>query len=182
MKIEHPKEFKQGTRILMLTLRTKDGGIKQNTPDRVAKKMISRNEQEFDECFEKLSLLRKGKERIYSTVDERNMNNAIRIFKGRQLDADYFDSESHFSFYTDIWNRWISSLQSPKARIGTLFLVDVDYDKDDEHKIRKEIKEHKIQMIHEYKTKNGKHFILKPFNPAKVSFDVLKNHMMLLEF
>ena len=180
MKIKHPKEFKQGVRILMLTLRSKDGG-KSNNPDRVSLKMISRCEEDFDKCLEKLSLQRKEQERIYSTIDERDMDKAIRIFKERQLDADYYDTENRISFYTDIWNRWIGSLQSPKARINTLFLVDID-EEDNEEFIREEIKENELKIIHEYKTKKGRHLILYPFNPNLVSFKVNKNFMMLWEF
>lgn len=176
--IEHPESFKEGIRILMLTLRSKEGG-KTNLPDRSAKKMISRNPEEFDKCMQILMDRRVGMERIYSTVDERDIDNAIRIFKGRQLDADYFDRESHVSFYVDIWNRWISSLQSPRARKGCLFMVDVDDDKQEEDNIRKSIEAHGFNLIHEYPTKNGRHFILEPFNPNLVEFDCLKNHMML---
>lgn len=174
--IEHPESFKKGTRILLITLRNKDGGEGSN---RSAKKMISRNPEEFDKCMEILIKRRRGMERIYSTVDERDIEKAIRIFKGRQLDADYYDIESKHSFYIDIWNRWISSIQSGGARKGTLFMVDVDDDKNEEDRIRQEIKEKGIELVHEYPTKNGRHFILNPFNPSLVSFDCLKNHMML---
>jgi len=180
MKIEHPKQFKEGVRILMLTLRSKEGG-KVNMPDRVAKKIVSRNAEEFDQALEKLSALRIEPERIYATVEERDLNKGIRIFKERQLEADYYDPDSHFSFYVDIWNRWISSLQSPKARANTLFLVDID-EEDDEELIRKEIKENELKIIHEYNTKNGEHLILYPFNPNIVSFKVNKNFMMLWEY
>jgi hypothetical protein len=176
--IEHPDEYKEGVRILMLTLRSKDGG-KMNNPDRVAVKLVSRNREEFDKCFEKLLALRKGEERIYSTVDQRSLTKGIRIFKYRQLDAEYFDKDSMESFYVDISNRWVSALQSPKARAECKFMVDVDYPKDDEEGIRQQIKDLDLTLLHEYNTKNGKHFILKPFNPKLVSFDVLQNHMML---
>lgn len=176
--IEHPEEFKDGVRILMLTLRSKDGG-KMNNPDRVAVKLVSRNKEEFDKCFAKLLALRKGEERIYSTVDRRDLEKGIRLFKYRQLDAEYFDPASRISFYIDIYNRWISALQSPKSRAECKFMVDVDYPKDDEQGIRDQIKELGLTLEHEYKTKNGKHFILKPFNPSLVNFDILTNHMML---
>ena len=182
-----PLQFKQGVRILMLTLRGKEGG-KITKPDRVSKKVISRNETEFDAMYEKLSLLRKGEERIYSTVDERNMEKAIRSFKERQLEADYYDQETKFSFYTDVWNRWISCLQSPKAKNGTLFLIDIDDEGENaqnvgkEEQIRQEIIKNSIEIVFEYPTKNGKHIITKPFNPALVSFQIQKNAMMLLKF
>lgn len=182
MKIlNHPNKFKQGVRILILTLRAKDGG-KVTKPDRVARKMISRNEQEFDECLNKLNSIAKENERIYATADPRDMEKGIRIFKERQLEADYYDTDSKYSFYTDIANRWISALQSPKARIGTTFLVDVDYEENDVVKIKNEIKDNNIKIDYEYKTKNGEHLILQPFNPGLVSFSCAKNAMMLWGF
>ncbi len=180
MKIEHPKQFKQGVRILMLTLRSKESG-KVNMTDRFGKKVVTTGEEEFDKALERLSKARISPERIYSTIEERDINKGIRLFKERQLDADYYDLESRISFYKDIWNRWISCLQSPKSRINTLFLVDIDKE-DNEDEIRKEIKDKKLDIVHEYKTKNGRHLILNPFNPNLVSFEVHKNYMMLWEY
>lgn len=185
-EIKHPDNFKTGYRILMLTLRNTDGG-KVDNPDRVSKKLISSGVHEFDEIYAKLLALRKGEERIYCTIDERDIDKAIMIFKHRQLDADYVDEKSRDSFYVDIWNRWISSLQSPRARKGTLFLVDID-EKDGGQNvglyesIKAEIQEKGIEIVHEYKTKNGIHIITKPFNPSTVTFFVQKNAMMLLTY
>jgi hypothetical protein len=176
--IQHPEEFKDGVRILMRTLRSKEGG-KVNKPDRVADKVVSRNREEFDKIFAHLMSKREGQERIYSTVDERDMDKAIRLFKYRQLDSDYFDKESRNSFYTDIFNRWISALQAPESRKGTLFMVDEDEGKDDSLKIMDDITKNRIEIVHQYPTKNGWHLILKPFNPSTVHFDVQKNGMML---
>ena len=61
-------------------------------------------------------------------------------------------------------------------------MVDVDGDKDDEADIRMQIAENNIEIVHEYPTKNGRHLILNPFNPALVSFDIQKNGMMLLAY
>lgn len=176
--IDHPQEFKEGVRILMRTLRSKEGG-KLTGPDRVAEKLISKNAEEFDKCFAELMSRRVGQERIYSTVEARSLDKAIRIFKYRQLDAEYFDKESRDSFYVDIYNRWISALQNPGARSETYFMVDVDDGKDDYNKIQVEILKNNITLVHDYFTKNGRHVILKPFNPALVTFDVQKNGMML---
>lgn len=176
-----PDEFKEGVRILMLTLRSKEGG-KVNKPDRVAKKMVSRNKDDFNKKFAELLVERKGDERIYSTVDARDIEKAIRMFKERQLESDYYDTESRHGFYFDVFNRWISSLQSPRAQVGTLFMVDIDDEKNEYEPIMKEIKENGIGIVYDYPTKNGRHLVLKPFNPALVKFTVLKNHMLLLAY
>lgn len=177
--IEHPESFKEGVRILMRTWRNKEGGNLGGRPDRKSKKLVSRNPKEFDECFNILMGDRIGMERIYSSVDQRDMEKGIRIFKQRMLDSDYYKKDERHGFYIDVYNRWISSIQSPQARKGKTFMVDVDDDKNEEDSIREEIKEKGLELVHEYPTKNGRHFILKPFNPKTVSFEVLQNHMML---
>lgn len=177
--INHPNEFKTGVRILIRKLRSKDQvGARSNGTE---EKIITRNVDEFCDAFNDLMTRRTGQERIYSTVDARDMNAGIRIFKQRQLDADYYDEASKHSFYTDIYNRWISSLHAPPAAATSYFMVDVDEDTD-EVKIRKEVVDNKLTIVHEYPTKNGKHIILEPFNPNIVSFKVDKNALMLLAY
>ena len=58
-------------------------------------------------------------------------------------------------------------------------MADVDDGKDDEKKNSRRNRREQLTIVEDYPTKNGKHLILKPFNPQIVSFDVLKNHMML---
>jgi hypothetical protein len=174
--VDHPIQFKEGVRIIMLALRGKEGG--NNKPDRVSKKYITRNPQEFDECMEKLLKVRKGQERIYSTVNGRDTQKAIILFKHRQLDADAYALPEKESFYIDIWNRWISCLQNPACRTDKLFMLDAD-SKEDEETMREEIRINNVEVVHEYDTKNGHHFILNPFNPSQLKCDVLRNHMML---
>ena len=179
--IQHPNEYKTGYRVLMRTLRSKDGG-KINKPDRVAETVVAYGVDEYYEAFEKLLSKRTGQERIYSSVDERDIRKAIRIFKERQLEADYYNEEDKNSFYVDIRNRWISSLSNPKSAKTTLFLVDIDDDKDDALDIHNQIEKCNIEILHEYKTKNGSHLILKPFDPNIVTFPIQKNGMMLLAY
>lgn len=182
-----PKQFKQGIRLLMLTYRGKEGGLKTR-PDRVAIKKLSRNEQEFDKIFSELQEEMKKSDkplRIYSSVNSRDIKKAIREFKERQLEADYFDEESKNQFYFDIKNRWISSLMKPSCRNETFFLFDADdltrwtigeaIDKLEES----------TDVIWHYKTKNGYHIITKPFNPndLKENFgEIKKDGLMLLDF
>lgn len=178
--IDHPDSFKEGVRILMLTLRGKDGG--SNKPDRKAHTIITRNRTEFDTAFLALRDKAESLERIYVTVDERDFNKAMMLFKHRQLEADCYDQKSKEEFYMDLKNRFVSCLQNPSCRVGTLFMVDIDDEKNELEPIMREIKEKNIEIVHQYPTKNGVHLILNPFNPALVSFTVLKNHMLLLAY
>ncbi len=178
--INHPAQFRNGVRILMRTLRAKDGG-KVTDPDRVADRVVSRNIEEYDDLLAQMLRRRTGRERIYSTADARDMHKAIRLFKERQLEADYYDVTSRDSFYADIHNRWISALVSPRCAVGTTFLVDVD-DAQALTIAETEIASNGLEILHTYPTKNGKHIILRPFNPQLVSFEVKKNSMMLVAY
>ncbi len=188
MEIEDlPIQFKQGLRMIMLTLRGKDGGLKTR-PDRIAKKKLSTCPEEFDKIVKEFQEEMRGSDiglRIYSSVNARDIKKAQREFKERQLEADYFDEESKNQFYLDIKNRWISCVMKPSCRAETFFLFDAD------NLTRKTIGEaiDKIDEITDvvwhYKTKNGYHIIAKPFNPndLKENFgEIKKDALLLLDF
>lgn len=176
--IEHPKVYKEGVRVLLRVTRNKDvpgGG------DRSSKKMVSQSPEEFDEILQEMIAGAKEGERIYSTLDPRDVKKAIRIFKTRQLEADYYSEEDHKSFYLDVKNRWISSLMAPQARAGNKFLIDID-DPNDYEKAIAELAFNGTPPEYTYTTKNGMHIITNPFNPKTVSFPVQKNAMMLVAY
>ncbi len=162
------KGFTDGVRVLFLIWRKKERAkVDRNLKIR---KLISSDEEEFEKCLEQLlDLKEKYAElplRIYSTVNKRNMDKAIRKFKELQLENDYQDKAQFYGFYKDIKNRWISSLMRPSSRLETQFIIDIDNeDKDYLKKIESEILEHHTELIKKYKTKNGYHLIVKPFNP-----------------
>jgi hypothetical protein len=174
------KDFTCGFRILVLTHRGKEGGPGR---DRLGKnnRKISRNPEEFKSAL--ISLLKeKGKDmRIYSSVNERDFNKAVRNFKFKMLEADYFDQESKERFYVDIRNRWIGSLAEPTSRKETKFLIDID-EEDNEEDIKEQLKKVEVKILFEYPTKNGKHIITKPFNPNEVKAEIKKDAMVLLDY
>jgi hypothetical protein len=167
-------DFSYGYRVLMLVFRKKDG--RSGT----AKKLISKDREEFMECIVRLLELAKDHDesfRIYSSVNERDIDKAIRIFKQRQLDKDYESKEARDFFYRDVKNRFISSLMKPSARAETKFLVDVDYDENDDFDVIYEELDKHTNILFHYGTKNGEHIITEPFNynkcdiPTKINKD-----------
>lgn len=165
MILEHPPLFKEGVRILIRMTRNKDGAV--GNVDRHAKKIITRSPEEFDAAIEELVSTSQEGERVYSTVEARDVKKAIRLFKNRQLDADY---DGHIEdFYLDIKNRWVSCLQNPRASSGTLFLFDCD-DAETHLSVVNTLKErgHGEKILHDYPTKNGAHVITKPFDYTKL--------------
>jgi len=175
-------DFMDGYRLLMLTLRGKEGG-KVNKPDRVAKRLITKDKVEFLKLLGDLLEIKRPEERIYSSVNPRNIKKGIRLFKQRQLDADYFDETSKNSFYLDVKNRWISAIMSPSCKAESNFLIDIDKGDDDEHAIEKQVAKKGIKILLEYPTKNGRHIVTKAFNPALLPcVELKKDGLLLLNF
>lgn len=180
-----PIQFKTGLRLIMLTLRGKDGG-KKTKGDRVAKRRLSTCPEEFDRIVKEFEQIKTPEMRIYSAVNERDIKKAQREFKERQLEADYYAEYDRNKFYLDIENRWISCVMKPSCRAETFFLFDADnltkktvggaIDKIDEI----------TDVIWHYKTKNGGyHIITKPFNPnlLKENFgEIHKDGLILVSF
>ena len=185
--INHPPSFKEGVRVLLLMLRAKDGGSAK-TDRRATKKIITKSPAEFDEALEELRSLWTTDQRIYSTINTCNIENAIRIFKYRQLDADWFADEDRHNFYLDLENRWISCLKSPQATKGSLFMFDFDNDMPEKTKLFRDfhIPTSNFDVVDTYATRNGHHVITTPFNPQLVVPEVrtilMKNALMLWSY
>lgn len=181
MNLTHiPDEFKSGVRIVMRMLRNKDGGLAK--PDHSAKKFITDGVYEWNNAVAELVRNAQPNERIYASLERRDMVKAIHEFKRRQLDADLYDNEAKLSFYRDIKNRFISCLASPPCRAERLFLIDCD--SGDEFRIAKAHDIITENFIYEYPTKNGFHIIVKPFNPKLLTppldTKVQKNALILV--
>ena len=172
------QDFTDGWRVILLSDRKKLGGV--NEKDRKKRsKWVTRNTDEFAEALAEAYDIAGKSQRIYSTLNERDFNKAVRIFKGLQLDMDFDAAESRERFYLDIKNRWISCLMRPPARKTSYFLIDVDNNEgDDVDAIRAEIVQH-TEILLEYLTPNGTHIITKPFNHTLVKAEVKTDGLML---
>lgn len=173
--------FTNGYRFIMLCHRNKEGGVNR---DRKQIKKVSKNKEHFIDILSKMfEVIDRKKEipyRIYSCVNARDIDKAIRNFKFLQLEADYYDTESRNSLYLDIKNRWFSALMRPNARTETNFLIDIDED-DDYEKIKSDLCKITRNQF-EYKTKNGYHIITTPFNPALLKAKINKDGLLLLYY
>jgi len=172
--------FTDGVRFLMLTHRSKEGG--KNRDRKQTYKKFSRNEKEFKEIvIEYLEIISKSNipYRIYSSVNKRNVNKAIREFKRLQLDADYDECTS--DFYFDVKNRWISSMMRPSSREDTNFLIDLDEGEDVDKCLNRLV--HITRNYFKYQTKNGWHIIVQPFDPRLMEgYDIKKDGLLLLKY
>ncbi len=174
-----------GVNLLMLIFRAKEGAQSANN-DKL-RKIIVTNKQEF---INGLYELLETKERmnlplrIYSSVNSRDMEKAIRQFKFEQLNADYYDVLSRHAFYFDIKNRFIGTLMTPTCRAETKFLLDVDDEKSQNESLKK-LAELDIEILDVFKTKNGYHILTKPFNPNLFTIEnveIKKDAMLLLDY
>ena len=171
--LDHPDEYRNGVRVLFLKGRYKDGIVHQRT-----RQVISHDADAFDDGLKELQLLAQPGERIYASAGPRCLERATRIFKEKQLAADY---EEGIQFYRKLTDRWISCLMKPTSedKENKKWLIDCDTTEDTwavEDYIAKKDWEH-----YRYQSKSGTHFILEPFNLKDWPFPemVHRNAIML---
>lgn len=160
-----PNSFKEGCRLILLLERNKEGG--RGSERNRSKRKISNTIEEYDAIVSEFiaeATLSDVPLRVYASVNTRDRDKGIREFKRQQLDADYYDNESKYSFYNDCRNRWIGSLMKHSSRGTAFFLIDCDTQ---EEKIdaERQLSERNIVPVFSYPTKNGQHIITQPFNP-----------------
>lgn len=178
--IDHPMSFSDGTRVLLLKGRHKDGLADQRCIMRV-----SHSQEEFSRRLGELSAAWREGERIYVTAGRRSVQAASRIFRERQLASEY-DADP-MAFYRSIHNRWVSSLMDPKAQEQKLWLFDCDSQADIDAAWGALAKHHDPQaMQYGYPTKNGLHIVCTPFDRSNLPEHVAKllhiNPIMLWGF
>lgn len=178
--------FSTGVRVLFLIHRNKEGGETNNTKVR---KVITRDSEEFRleliKLYDEKERSKNIPYRIYSSLNSRDIKKAIRKFKYEQLEADYYDGEQHQQFYYDCKNRFIGCLMQPGSAAESNFLLDCDsmiaFDK-----AQHQLFDLNIEIIKQYKTKNGWHIITPPFNPnlfKKIEdCELMKDSLILLSY
>lgn len=183
---EEFKAYSSGCRVLFLLQRHKEGGETNNSK---LMKILTRTPEEYLEAIKKLVGEKMDSElplRIYASVNERDFNKAIRQFKYEQLDADYYDQNQKENFYLDIKNRFLGCLMQPAQRATSFFLFDIDNEegRDVMGEALKVIPDEMI--VSQFKTKNGWHFVTKPFNYTTLTLpkgvEMKKDALLLLDY
>lgn len=154
--LEHPEKYKLGVRVLLLRGRPKDG-LEENR----AITRISHYPEQFDRRLLELTSIARNGERIYVSAGARDLGKAARTFRERQLNSEY--DRNPLDFYQKLDARWASCLQSPGAQAEKLWMFDCDSPEDTER--TKDFTEARgLVDPYWYRTKNGEHCIVKPFN------------------
>lgn len=179
-------KFTDGTRVLFLIQRHKEGGETNNTK---LTKLVSRDGIEWFLNLKELVGKKMESEnslRIYGSVNSRDFKKAIHKFKIEQLDAEMYCQDQIERFYLDLRNRFIGCLMQPANKETSLFLFDIDNEEGrDVHEEALNVipNEH---IVHVYKTKNGWHIITNPFNYTKIKLpdgvELKKDGLLLLDY
>lgn len=161
--IDHPDQYRDGTRVLMLKSRHKDGHDKERQIMRV-----THSRDHFNCTLDELLAEARDGERIYGAAGVRDMAKAVRLFKQRQLDADYDDDP--LRFYRSVNERWISALMAPTSQATKLWLFDCDT-AEDGARVLSELAEHYDREMepYQYASKSGLHVVVQPFDRSRLS-------------
>lgn len=186
--------FISGTRVLLLLLRTKDGGHNKEHVRRHSRE-VAHSPEQIRKALTKLMILkatmRERDYRIYMSSAPRDLRKAELQFKTDLLQVDFTGNENKEYFYQHIEDKWISSLMKSNPMQGqNVFILDVDHKEDEPTKdilapVLKWCAENKIEIIHQYPTKNGWHIAVKPFNrklyPSELG-EVKDDGLLLLDW
>lgn len=164
--LDHPENYRDGTRVLMLKSRHKDGHEKERQLMRVTHSV-----EHFNRTLDELVGLARCGERIYGAAGPRDMAKAVRLFKQRQLDADYDDDP--LRFYRAINDRWVSALMAPASQAAKLWLFDCD-SAEDGAAVSCDLAEQYDRPMppYRYTSKSGLHILTQPFDRSKLSASV----------
>lgn len=157
-----PKEFRKGIRSVWLIFRGKDF-CNESRPQNIQK--LSTNPDEWQSCIDKLIVKRSHidlRGRIYSDLNARNINRAIREFKRRQFENDYQQDVS--KFYLSIEKNWLSCLEHKKSADTNYFLLDLDTPETYEETKQYIAKVNPKLLVFDYPTSAGGHIITHPHN------------------
>jgi hypothetical protein len=171
-----PASFKNGYRGILLIHRNKDGA--KGNAQRKSFKKISSSLEQWEKIVLEFAHMQKTSHpefRIYSSVNSRNMQKAIHEFKRRQLEFDYGNNQELDEFYRDIDNRFFSCLMNPNCKMESNFLIDCDTEAD--YQKAKCLIPNDLWIL-DYKTKNGRHLITKPFNPNEIKVEIKKDDLI----
>jgi len=176
-----PDKFKMGIRVIMLINRGVNNSNKGSK--RWINKIITTNENDWDNAFEKLSLLQDNLKdtnvRMYSCVNSRNIDKAISMFKHKQIDLN---EEMKNKFYSNINNSFCSCLMKPENKLSKYFIIDIDTKRTKEADYF--VFNNEIEVISIRETVNGHHYICKPFNFKLAenykTFSVIKDGLILV--
>lgn len=185
---EEFKSFTDGFRVLLLLQRTKDGG-NHNEEKRMFETYTTTNPDEFREKLFNLLLLKSSSDmplRIYMSANPRNPQKVVRYIEQQLLEAHYSSEEMRDSLYKKLLKKPRHFLMQQACKDSSLFIIDVD-DVEGVDAIGcalTKISELGIMEVKRYRTKNGWHIIVEPFNISlwNTYGEIKKDPLILLDY
>lgn len=181
-------EFTDGFRVLMLLQRTKDGGA-NDEEKRLFDSYTTTNSEEFKEKLFNLLLQKvvaKVPCRIYLSANPRNPLKVIRYIEESLISAHYADDTCRDSIYKKLLKKPRHFLMQQTCKDSSLFLIDVDDEpeRDVLGLALQKVGELGIVERKRYRTKNGWHIVVEPFNLAlwDTVGEVKKDPIILLDY
>ncbi len=180
-------DFTDGIRMIMLLQRKKDGGSNKEEK-RVFETYVTYSTEEFEDKLFNLLLIQAANKntRIYSCVNARNQKKIIREIHESLMEHYYADEICANSISKKIIKNPRHFVMQPKTKETSYFIIDVD-DVDGADALGDalyEMAQLDVQEIQRYRTKNGWHVIVHPFNLALWSgvSEVKKDALLLLSY
>jgi len=160
------EDFLDGTRVLLLLQRAKESGHNKEHKRRRARFVTHGDPEQIKRSLFELLLMQAISTvdyRVYLSAAPRDLVKAEMHFKKTMLDVDFTGNENKRFFYEHIEDKWISALMSSNPIQGrNVFVLDIDQENNSD--ALKRVAEHNIEVLKLYKTKNGWHIVVKPFN------------------
>lgn len=186
--MEEFKAFTDGCRVMILLQRTKDGG-NNHEERRTMSSRVSYSPEQFKNNLREMLLLQHIDERplrLYLSVNDRNVNKIIRHIKHELIDSDYIPEDQKENMYKKLLRSPKHFLMQPQNKKDNLFILDVDNEdgRDAMGEALQRMQDIGITEVLRYKTKNGWHIVVKPFNIA-LWFgpgEVKKDGLLLLKY
>lgn len=181
-------QFSEGARMIMLLERKKDGGHNKEELRNLATRFTFSGE-EYKRAIRDMLVLQLlyPESRMYTSVNPRKMTKVIQQIERELLELHYCKDDVQVE-YTH--KKLIKSprhfFMQPQCADGSLFVIDVDDEEgiDSSAEALKEAERVGVEILKTYKTKNGWHFVTKPFNPALWTHksEVKKDALILLNY
>lgn len=159
-------DFLDGTRVLLLLQRTKEDGHNKEHKRRRARFVTHGDKEQIKRSLFELLLMQAISTvdyRVYMSAAPRDVEKAEREFKRTMLEVDFNGGENKQFFYEHIEDKWISALMSSNPmKDRNVFVLDID--QEDNSDALKWVAMNNIEIMKQYKTKNGWHIVVKPFD------------------
>lgn len=118
--------------------------------------------QYFVECIKQKKV--KGHTRLYASVNDRDIDKALKRFKEQMLLMDYSPEVQRNEFLFKLDKSFQHYLFQPNARKSKFFLIDIDDDSQALFDKVMGVVDKESDTIATYKTPKGAHIVCEPFN------------------